>query len=101
MIVHLRIKRYLKGAHNKLAFRKFEPSKILKKISSNAYMVDLPYDLQISPIFNVSNLFKFYRFDKDLSLPIDKDWIKTLPMTLSKAIEKVLDMKEVESKRRK
>ena len=54
VLVHLRRERVPKGAYHKLKPRKFGPCKVLKKISSNAYLVELPPELQISPIFNVA-----------------------------------------------
>ncbi|GAV68737.1 hypothetical protein CFOL_v3_12240 [Cephalotus follicularis] len=53
---YLRKGRYLKGTFHKLKTRMFGPCKVLKKISSNTYLIELPSDLQISPIFNVSDL---------------------------------------------
>ena len=39
---------------------KIGPCKILEKRNDNAYNVELPEDLNISPIFNVSNLYAFH-----------------------------------------
>ena len=35
------------------------PCKFLRKFSTNAYEIELPSDLHISPIFNVSYLYPF------------------------------------------
>ena len=35
------------------------PCKVLRNFSANAYEIELPSDLQISPIFNVSDLYPF------------------------------------------
>ena len=48
-----------KGTYNKLQLKKIGPCKILRKFSANAYEMELPSDLQISPIFNVSDLYPF------------------------------------------
>ena len=41
--------------------KKFGPCKIVKRHDSrNAYEVELPTKLNISPVFNISNLTKFY-----------------------------------------
>lgn len=66
VLVHLRRDRFPKSTYHKLKSKKFGPCKVLKKISSNAYMVELPSELQISPLFNVSDLYVFKGFDSDL-----------------------------------
>ena len=43
-----------------MEYNKIGLCKILKKINDNAYKVDLPPDLEISPMFNVSNLYIFH-----------------------------------------
>lgn len=63
VLVHLRQERFLKGTYHKLKSKEFGPCKVLKKINSNAYLIELPPKLQINPIFNVSNLYPFDGFD--------------------------------------
>ena len=60
MMVHLRKDRFPKGTYNKLKWCKIEPCKILRKFSSNAYEVEFPKDVDISLIFNVSNLYPYH-----------------------------------------
>jgi hypothetical protein len=59
VLAYLRRERFPKGTYHKLKSRKFGPCNLLKKISTNAYLVELPPDLQISPIFKVSDLYSF------------------------------------------
>ena len=52
--------------------KKFGRCKILKKFDSgNAYEVELPDDIDISPIFNVIDLYKYYESDDEVFVPDD------------------------------
>ena len=65
MIVHLR----REDAHHELKSRKFGPCKVLKKISSNACLIELPSKLNVSSrIFHVHDLYSFERFDDVASI---------------------------------
>lgn len=61
-MVYLHKESYLRGTYHKLKFKKIEPYKIDKKIGNNAYLVDVPKDLNISPIF-IPNLYDYHGFD--------------------------------------
>ena len=52
-MVRILPKRYPLGTVKKLLARSAGPFKILKKINSNAYVVDLPSDFGISSSFNI------------------------------------------------
>ena len=58
-MAYIRKKRLPKGTYNKLKLKKIGPCKILRKLFANAYELELPSDLQISPIFNVLDLYPF------------------------------------------
>ena len=58
-MVRIRPERYPPGTVKKLHARSAGPFKILKKINSNAYVVDIPPDFDISPSFNVEDLIAF------------------------------------------
>ena len=53
VIARIRPERYPFDTMKKLHARSAGPFKILKKINSNAYVVDLPSDFDISPSFNI------------------------------------------------
>ena len=59
MMVHLRKERFPRGAYNKLKWKKIGPCKILRKLSSNEYGVELPRYVGIFPIFNVLCLYPY------------------------------------------
>jgi hypothetical protein len=56
VLAHLRPKRFPRGAFHKLHHRWASPFKILKRLGTNAYHLELPPTLSISPIFNVEDL---------------------------------------------
>ena len=59
ILAHLRKERFLKGTYNKLKMKKIGPCKVLTKFGANAYEIELPDWIEISPIFNVSNLYPY------------------------------------------
>ncbi|GAV69553.1 Chromo domain-containing protein [Cephalotus follicularis] len=97
VLVHLRHERHPKGTYHKLHAKKFGLCKVLKKISSNAYVIELPPDLNISPVFNVSDLRSFEGFDGEVT-SVEKQ-VDHLPKEKREVVEDVLDVKEVNSRR--
>jgi hypothetical protein len=51
------------GTYHKLNYKKIGLCKILKKINDNDYKADLPIDLDIYPVFNISDLYIFHGDD--------------------------------------
>jgi len=59
VMIRLRPERFPSGTMKKLHARSAGPFKIIRKFGSNAYEIELPPDLGISPTFNVSDLVEY------------------------------------------
>jgi hypothetical protein len=59
VLADLRKEIFLKGKYNKLNMKKIGPCKILIKFAANAYEIEFPEDIGISPIFNVAYLYPY------------------------------------------
>ena len=93
VLAHLRKERFPKKQYNKLKFKKIGPCKILRNVSANAYEIELPPDVGISPIFNVVDLYK-YEDDGVEERSADKEqieWKEQLPLAQPLQPEKILD----------
>ena len=59
--------------------KKIEPCKILRKFNANAYEIELPDDVGISPIFNISDMYPYKRYDTEGSKDQEKiQWEKQM-----------------------
>ena len=56
VMAHIRPERFPKNSHKKLHARAMGPYQIIRQLGSNAYVLDLPDNVGISPIFNVEDL---------------------------------------------
>ncbi|KAJ6386620.1 hypothetical protein OIU78_016529 [Salix suchowensis] len=59
VLIRLRPERFPQGSFTKLHARRAGPFKIKKKLGANAYVIDLPPDFAISPIFNIEDITDF------------------------------------------
>ena len=85
-MVRVRPKRFPSGAVKKLHARGVGPFQILKRVDSNAYVVNIPPDYSISSTFNVSDLIAYREptvIPSDpfkLSPPIESDTTLECPL---------------------
>jgi hypothetical protein len=82
--------------------KKIGPCKILRKFYANAYEIELPDDVGISPIFNVSDLYPYREDDTDESEDQENiQWEKQIPIAEKPQMEKSVDQRIGKNTRRK
>jgi hypothetical protein len=89
-MAHLRKEIFPRGTYSKLNYKKIGPCRILRKIFDNAYKLELPEDFDISPIFNVVDLYEFHEGDENDDEDTLVEWKKQLPVKPTEELEQVL-----------
>ena len=96
VMVHLKKDRFPRGTYNKLMWKKIGSCKILRIFYANAYKVQLPSEVGISPIFNVSDLYP-YQVDESIhsieseEASLEASWKEQLPRATSIVLKRILD----------
>lgn len=92
---------YLHKERYKFKLKKVGPCKILKKINENAYLLDLPEGIDISPVFNVVDLYPYHSSSGQVCDDnMLGDLINHLPRKKRGQIEKIVDTKVVATRSR-
>lgn len=85
--------------------KKIGPLKILHKYDNNAYEVELPPDLGISPTFNVCDLFPYKGTPMDadhhtLAYVEGADWVQYLSTPQTLQLDSIVDSKVINKNRK-
>lgn len=87
---HLRKERFRRGTDNKLKYKRVGLCRILRKISENAYKLELPKNLNIFLMFNVAYLYEFREGEKSDEAGTRDEWKQQLPIKLVEEMEEIL-----------
>ena len=106
VLAYLKRDKFPKGEYNKMTMKKIGPCRILRKFSANAYELEMPTGVVISPIFNVADLYPYVAGDTrtfaEGEYPTeDLQWVGKMPVAQPLEVEAILDTKVVKSTRKK
>ncbi|PKA64106.1 hypothetical protein AXF42_Ash005118 [Apostasia shenzhenica] len=90
-MIRVRPERFPSGVVKKLQARRAGPFKILKKLGSNAYVVDLPSDFGISTTYNISDLVAYKEPTAIPKRELTPECPLSQPSTKKEQIEQILD----------
>ena len=106
VLAYLKRDIFPKGEYNKLKMKNIGPCRILRKFLANAYDLEMPIGVGISPIFNVADLYPYVAGDTGTLIEgedptKDLQWVRQMLMAHPLEVESIVDTKVVKSTRRK
>jgi hypothetical protein len=94
VLSHLRKERFPRGTYNKLKLKKIGLCKILRKFDENAYEIEMPEDVGISPIFKISDMYPYREYDtRESGDKKEIQWEKQMPVVENPQMEKIIDQR--------
>jgi hypothetical protein len=92
VLAHLKKERFPRGTYKNLKMKKIGPCKILREFDANAYEIELPDDVGILAIFNISDLYPYREYDTErLEYQENIQWEKKMPVAENPQMEKIID----------
>ena len=106
VLAYLKRDRFPKGEYNKLKMNNIGPYTILRKLSANAYELEMPTGVGISPIFNVADLYPYVAgdtgpFAEGEDPTEDLEWVRQTLVAQPLEVEAIMGTKVVKSTRKK
>jgi hypothetical protein len=101
VLAHLRKEIFPRGTYNKMKMKKIGSCKILRKFEANAYEIELPDGVGISPIFNIANLYLYRKNEARIQDQKEIQWVKQMTVAENPQMERIIDKRVSKKTRRK
>ena len=102
VLENLRNESLPRETYNKLKMKKIGPCNILRKFDANAYEIELPNDVGISPIFKISYLYPYKGNEAGETKDQKEDqWEKNMHVEENPQMERIIDQRIGKKTRRK
>jgi hypothetical protein len=102
ILAHLRKERFARETYNKLNMKKIGPCRVINKFGANAYEIELPDGIRISPIFNVADLYPYKAEEKGTkNEQTEFQWTKQMPVAEKPQIERIINKRVSRKTKRK